>query len=591
MLKRYPFKFLNAYTREDAPFFFGRQEEIDSLYQMLFQARIAVVYGTSGTGKTSLIQCGLASKFQSYDWLALYVRRGHNLIAALDKVLCEASDGAFSREIQQAPVIRQLAQKVEAVYRASFKPIYLIFDQFEELFVLGDKFEQALFIQTIQEILQLDQPVKMIISIREEYLGYLYDFERAIPSLMRKKLRVEPMNREKVIEVIENVGKQPEGNVRLYPGQEREIAGLIFDKIHEHEKSLSIPLPYLQVFLDKFYLHVTQDESHIAEAMFSLEALAEMGQIEDVLSEFLEDRVKQVAQKMELSVEAVWSMLSPFATSEGTKKPLHTQEFLEIRSDTSAQILSEVLRAFSEARILRFTEHDQRYELMHDSLAQPIAAKRSEEEIALMEIQRLIKSEVALNIETRDYFSEKQLAMIEPYLNRYKPNPAEQEWIDKSKAHYALLRTQEESRRQEELEKAQRQRELEIKLHEAEEKDRLRVNAENALIEAQKQRNEAERQKSIAERNAKSMRSFAVSAFVFAFLAFGTGLWAVLSQQSVKEALEAAQKAENQKLSAEIEAAQGRLLSFQLNGAAEDLITYEQAIIDSLTQKRDTIPH
>ena len=81
--KRYPFKFLDAYTREDAAFFFGREEEIEALYAMVFQTDLILVHGASGTGKTSLIQCGLASKFQPYDWLALNVRRGKDLNASL----------------------------------------------------------------------------------------------------------------------------------------------------------------------------------------------------------------------------------------------------------------------------------------------------------------------------------------------------------------------------------------------------------------------------------------------------------------------------------------------------------------------------
>jgi Cdc6-like AAA superfamily ATPase len=68
MQKRYPFPFLDAYEREDRDFFFGRDEEIEQLYQLTQQSNIVLLYGHSGTGKTSLIRCGLANKFRSYDW-------------------------------------------------------------------------------------------------------------------------------------------------------------------------------------------------------------------------------------------------------------------------------------------------------------------------------------------------------------------------------------------------------------------------------------------------------------------------------------------------------------------------------------------
>ena len=84
-MKKYPFKFLDAYNQNDTEIFFGRDEEIKVLYEMVFQNSILLVYGASGTGKTSLIQCGLAGKFKSYDWLALTVRRGSDMNASLKK--------------------------------------------------------------------------------------------------------------------------------------------------------------------------------------------------------------------------------------------------------------------------------------------------------------------------------------------------------------------------------------------------------------------------------------------------------------------------------------------------------------------------
>ena len=85
--KIYPFKFLDSYTAEDKDIFFGRDEEIDQLYQMIYQSDILLLYGASGTGKTSLIQCGLASKFQKHDWLEVFVRRHKNLNESLQKSL------------------------------------------------------------------------------------------------------------------------------------------------------------------------------------------------------------------------------------------------------------------------------------------------------------------------------------------------------------------------------------------------------------------------------------------------------------------------------------------------------------------------
>ncbi|MCB9272806.1 MAG: SUMF1/EgtB/PvdO family nonheme iron enzyme [Lewinellaceae bacterium] len=475
-MKRYPFKFLDAYTREDQDIFFGREEEVERLYEMAFQADLLLVYGASGTGKTSLIQCGLASKFQSYDWLALNVRRGRNLNESLEAAL-EAAAGAASGDIpawldedlsSDSPAestLSPLARRYRAIYLKHFKPLYIIFDQFEELYTLGNKAEEQAFVHAVRETLRAKQPVKMIISIREEYLGHLYEFERQVPELLRKKLRVEPMNLDKVKAVIQGIGSLPQSNVRLQAGEEAAVAEDVFNKIRGGEKSLTIQLPYLQVFLDKFYLYCTGDESRQADALFTLTALEQMGGLGDVLRNFLEEQVLLTARRLEQPPEVIWQLLSPFVTLEGTKEPLSEAELhRRLPESTPPALPGRVLEAFVNSRILRFSESQQRYEFAHDTLAKQMHARRSDEEIALLEVQRLIRSQAAIKPEAREFFTGKQLDFISSYLPKLRLLEEEQAWILKSEQQRAALEEAEEQRQREELEKAQRQAAIEKNL-------------------------------------------------------------------------------------------------------------------------------
>lgn len=472
MQKRYPFKFLDAYTRDDSDIFFGREEEIDALYAMAFQTDLLLVFGASGTGKTSLIQCGLASRFQSHDWLALNIRRGSNLNVSFEKALQEAgtqSEGLISSQALTSadeldwldedwtadqpttavsPNLSPLTRRLKAIYLRHFKPLYLIFDQFEELYILGSKDEQDEFIRTVQEILRVEQPVKIILSIREEYLGHLYEFEREVPQLLRKKLRVEPMHLDKVKTVITRVAALPQGLIRLQHGEEAAIATGIFDKIKGKEKTLAIELPYLQVFLDKLYLHITGDESRQTEALFTAAALNGMGDIGDVLRDFLDEQVLQAAQHLQQKPETIWRILSPFVTLEGTKEPLSEAELGRRLPDVAPSLIADAIKAFSMSRILRFTEQEQRYEIAHDSLARQVQAKRSDEEIALLEVQRLIKSQVALTAETREFFTEKQLLFIEPYRSKLSLHEAETKHLKESKREVRRQKSKQLRRRQ-----------------------------------------------------------------------------------------------------------------------------------------------
>ncbi|MCB0654600.1 MAG: ATP-binding protein, partial [Saprospiraceae bacterium] len=148
-----PFKFLDAYNKADRAIFFGREEEIETLYEMAHQTNLTLVYGQSGTGKTSLIQCGLANRFQSSDWFDVYIRRNdeinQSLLQGLKKLDSgkKTSQGTLLERLQKhrkvvrattgieeteglSPVIKAL----RSLHKHYLKPIYLIFDQFEELF-------------------------------------------------------------------------------------------------------------------------------------------------------------------------------------------------------------------------------------------------------------------------------------------------------------------------------------------------------------------------------------------------------------------------------------------------------------------------
>jgi predicted GTPase len=74
-----PFKFLEPYGKDDAAFFFGRDKETAQLFNAVHASNLTLLYGASGTGKTSLINCGLANKFYETDWLPLFVRRGMDI--------------------------------------------------------------------------------------------------------------------------------------------------------------------------------------------------------------------------------------------------------------------------------------------------------------------------------------------------------------------------------------------------------------------------------------------------------------------------------------------------------------------------------
>ena len=232
-----PFQFLDAYTLADKDKFFGREEEVKQLFKLVNQNRLTLVYGQSGTGKTSLVQCGLASRFKAVDWYPLFVRRGEDLNASLRNSLAQTLE---------AEVDESLPETIEEIFALHLRPVYLIFDQFEELFILGDLPEQTAFFQAISEIVHAKLPCRIILIMREEYLAHLYEFERHLPTILDGRLRVELMGFQKIGEVIRQSCQQ--FNITL----ENPAANTTQIIANLKGKKTGIQLPYLQVYLDLF---------------------------------------------------------------------------------------------------------------------------------------------------------------------------------------------------------------------------------------------------------------------------------------------------------------------------------------------------
>ena len=383
MASEYPFKFLDAYEKKDKKKFFGREEEIEMLYQTTFQTNLTLVYGRSGVGKTSLIQCGLANRFDSADWFHIYLRRRNNINDALIDILKGykieeqetssflqqrlskirekqnlASDGGTDGKDAGVQVINLL----KSIYSFYLRPIYLLFDQFEELFILGSEEEQAQFYQTVALILEKLPYCKVIFVMREEYIAELYDFEKVVPSLFDKRMRVEPMTQVKAQQVISSIAR--DFDIELESDQVPET---IVDNVTERKGR--VQLTYLQVFLDKLYR--LAEEKNADDIQFTMELIHEIGNIDDVLNDFLEEQLGVFDQEVDSQNNAL-TFLKAFVSNKGTKVPVARFELFEQLPELEDKLILQCIDFFVSRRILRPLENDQ-YELSHDSLAAKIA--------------------------------------------------------------------------------------------------------------------------------------------------------------------------------------------------------------------------
>ncbi|MEL6671896.1 MAG: ATP-binding protein [Bacteroidota bacterium] len=347
-----PFKFLDSYQKEDAKRFFGRNKEIAQLFNAVQSSNLIMVYGGSGTGKTSLINCGLANKFTASDWLPIEVRRKADINTSLAREI--RSQFSNPADFDESQPVRHA---IRSLYMDHFRPIYLIFDQFEELYIMGPKSEQRKFHDTVSDLLQAGIQCKILLIIREEYLAYLADFEKAVPSLFDNRLRIEKMNRQNLSRVI--AGTCRYGGITL--DQPRKTVSDILENLRQ--KREGIDLTNLQVYLDRLWRKdlERQGRSESDTITFDPALVERVGKMENVLSDFLDEQMQEVEQGLKrrghkkpegIPLEILFTMV----TEDGTKRQAEKHTILEglpKNRNITAEDVEFCMAEFNRIKLLR----------------------------------------------------------------------------------------------------------------------------------------------------------------------------------------------------------------------------------------------
>lgn len=414
MSTRSPFKFLDSYTSEDRSIFFGREQEVEELYQKVFNFKKLILYGSSGTGKTSLVQCGLASKFQETDWMPILVRRGENINSSLRSTLSNLT-------ITPIKKAKTLSAYIKSIYLDFFKPIFLIFDQFEELFIFGSDEEINSFIDELKECLESDLSCRFIFVLRGEYLENISRFENSIPDFFENRMRVERMTRSNASRVITESGAA--FGIEISP----EFPGHLIDRLSPGRAT--IELTYLQVYLDKLFRNAKGSEGQ--PVVFNEALLQKSGMIEDVLAGFLDEQIALTSD-----AETAMTILKAFVSDEGTKKPSSLKEVVDFCNSLGRELkeaqITVFLKQFVDLRILKDQNDAGRFELRHDALAAKIYEQISLGEKELLEIRQFLLSRYAEYQRRGVLLTEEDSLYLLPYLNKLFLDASQRSFVEKS---------------------------------------------------------------------------------------------------------------------------------------------------------------
>ncbi|HET6994487.1 MAG TPA: ATP-binding protein, partial [Chitinophagaceae bacterium] len=207
-----PYRGPFSYKEGDEDIFFGRNREVDELIDLIRKNQLTVLYGASGTGKTSLLHAKLLPQLKREYFHPIYIRinfaNNEDPLHLIRKRIVDELriwDHQIPEFHPDQSLLHYAAKNV--IYKGLIKPV-LFFDQFEELFTLGPKTDSEKihrFMFQLSELIELRLPddlktldyinnitnFKVVFSLRQDWIGFLDDFTQLIPSISEVRYRLK----------------------------------------------------------------------------------------------------------------------------------------------------------------------------------------------------------------------------------------------------------------------------------------------------------------------------------------------------------------------------------------------------------------
>lgn len=222
-----PFPGLRPFKEGEEHFFFGRERQTDALIDKLGQTRFLAVIGSSGSGKSSLVNCGLLTALRGglmaeagTVWRIAQCRPAGQPIQSLASALAEPGvlfDDVDSGALQLSDIIdsnlhmseRGIVDVFDIAHQKSNTNLLIVVDQFEELFrytaeeVVGSSqatsahSEAAEFIKLLLHAQkQTERAIYIVLTMRSDFLGDCTRFEGLAEAINEGQYLVPRMSRE-----------------------------------------------------------------------------------------------------------------------------------------------------------------------------------------------------------------------------------------------------------------------------------------------------------------------------------------------------------------------------------------------------------
>lgn len=390
-----PFPGLRPFKEGEEYLYFGREKQTDALIDKLGQTRFLAVIGSSGSGKSSLVNCGLLPALRGghmaavgTHWRIVQCRPSGQPIRSLAAALAEP-DALYDKfnggTLQLSDIVdsnlhmseRGIVDVFELARQNSDVNLLIVVDQFEELFrytaaeinspqqIDKARSEAAEFIKLLLHAQkQTDKPIYVVLTMRSDFLGDCTQFEGLAEAINEGQYLVPRMSREERRLAIS--GPVAVGGAQIDP----VLLTRLVNDLGDDPDQLSI----LQHALNRIWARWSGLGEH--EDALSLAHYSSIGSMKLALDQHAEQVFETLtSERQQLICEKLFKALTNKATDgRGVRRPTKMSVLCDL-TGTTIEELTDVIdvfrkpsRSFLMPSSTKALEPDTVIDISHESL-------------------------------------------------------------------------------------------------------------------------------------------------------------------------------------------------------------------------------
>ena len=188
-----PFKGLRPFGEADAADFFGRDQIVGELHQLVNEQRFTAVVGPSGSGKSSLVLAGLVPELKRGGFLVCRFTPGADPFDAFSAALIDLATVDQARDLSPDLLRREGGLVVAVDALAADDGLVIVIDQLEELWTTTDDDERTLFAASLADLHRASSCARVVATVRADWFDRPLRDPSLGPLVARATFGITPM--------------------------------------------------------------------------------------------------------------------------------------------------------------------------------------------------------------------------------------------------------------------------------------------------------------------------------------------------------------------------------------------------------------